>query len=338
LPTTRVLGIDRRQPDARLLREAALVLSGGGLVAFATETVYGLGAVAINPAAVARIFKAKGRPSFNPLIVHVQGVGEAKLCTTQWPEAAGRLARQFWPGPLTLVLPRSTLIPDLVTAGRETVALRVPASSVALGLIEHAGQPLAAPSANRSNGVSPTRAEHVLADLDGRIDLILDSGRTDLGLESTVVDLTESPLRVLRPGPVTAEQITLCLDRLHRVEALAAEPTESNRPASPGMLPLHYAPATPAWRIEDAAELTRLELPARSAIVVFGPAILPKIDPAIHQSHMPEPIRAGRDLYLTLRQLDALGLEQIVVVMPPDQPDWAAIRDRLSRATRPASP
>jgi L-threonylcarbamoyladenylate synthase len=338
LPTTRVLVIDRRQPDDRLLREAAQVLLRGELVAFATETVYGLGAVATNPAAVARIYKAKGRPSFNPLIVHVQGVDQAKLCTTVWPETAERLAQRFWPGPLTLVLPRSASISDLVTAGRDTVALRVPASSIALGLIEHTGLPLAAPSANRSNRVSPTQAEHVLADLEGRIALILDSGPTDLGLESTVIDLTASPHRVLRPGPVTTEQIALCLNGLDRVEAPAAPPTESNRPPSPGMLPLHYAPVTPAWRVEPTEDLTQLELPARSAILVFGPASVPDIDPSIQQRHLPEPIRAGRDLYLTLRQLDALALEQIVVVMPPQEPDWAAIRDRLTRATRPARP
>ena len=307
-------------------------------MAFATETVYGLGAVATNPAAVARIFEAKGRPSFNPLIVHVQGAEQAKQCASRWPATAGRLAERFWPGPLTLVLPRSALIPDVVTAGRDTVALRVPASSIALGLIEHAGLPLAAPSANRSNRVSPTRAEHVLADLDGRIDLILDSGPTDLGLESTVIDLTASPPRVLRPGPVTAEQIALCLNGLDTVELPAAEPAVRDRPASPGMLALHYAPETPAWRVEDAVELKRLKLPERSAIVVFGPAILPEIDPAIHQSCLPEPIVAGRELYLTLRRLDSLGLEQIVVVMPRDEPAWGAIRDRLMRATKPARP
>jgi L-threonylcarbamoyladenylate synthase len=336
LPTTRVIGIDRREPEASLLREAALVLTGGGLVAFATETVYGLGAVATNPGAVGRIFEAKGRPSFNPLIVHVQGAEQARLCTSFWPETAGPLAQQFWPGPLTLVLLRSALIPDVVTGGRDTVALRVPASSIALGLIQHAGLPLAAPSANRSNRVSPTRAEHVQADLDGRIDLILDSGPTDLGLESTVIDLTASPLRVLRPGPVTVEQIALCLNELDTVELPAVDPAPADRPASPGMLSLHYAPATPAWRVEHTGDLTTLELPARSAIVFFGPAILPEIDQAIHRVHLPEPILAGRELYLTLRRLDALGLEQIVVVMPPDQPEWAAIRDRLTRASRPA--
>jgi L-threonylcarbamoyladenylate synthase len=239
---------------------------------------------------------------------------------------------------LTLVLPRSGLIPDLVTAGRDTVALRVPASSIAQGLIEHAGLPLAAPSANRSNGVSPTRAEHVLADLDGRIDLILDSGPTDLGLESTVVDLTTSPLRLLRPGPVTSEQIRECLNGLDTIASPEEQPSAIDQPVSPGMLRVHYAPVTPAWRVEDAAELTRLELPARSAIVVLGPAVLPAIDAAIHRSHLPEPMLAARELYLTLRHLDSLGLEQIVVVMPPHQPAWAAIRDRLTRATRPVSP
>jgi L-threonylcarbamoyladenylate synthase len=308
------------------------------LVAFATETVYGLGAVATNPAAVARIFEAKGRPSFNPLIVHVQGVEQARQYTSLWPQTAESLARRYWPGPLTLVLLRSAMIPELVTAGRDTVALRVPASSIAQGLIERTGLPLAAPSANRSNCVSPTRAEHVLADLDGRIDLILDSGPTDIGLESTVIDLTKSPLRVLRPGPVTSEQIALCLNGLDTLEMPGEEPIAINRPAGPGMLPVHYAPSTPAWRVEHAGELKRLELPVRSAVIVFGAAILPEIDPEIHRLQLPEPTLAARELYLTLRNLDSIGLERIVVVMPPDQPEWAAIRDRLRRATAPTSP
>ena len=223
------------------------MLSRGGLVAFATETVYGLGAVATDPAAVARIFEAKGRPAFNPLIVHVEGIDQARTVHC-------RLAREpriawparFWPGPLTLVLPRSSLIPDIVTGGRETVALRVPAAAVARGLIERVGPAARGP---QRQPLEPALADpgRACPGRPGRPDRPDPRQRADaFGLESTVLDLTTSPLRLLRPGPVTAEQIALCLDGLDRVEAPAAEPTASNRPASPGMLPLHYAPATPA--------------------------------------------------------------------------------------------
>ena len=202
--TTRVIPVDPDEPDAGALAEAADILRGGGLVAFATETVYGLGADATNPEAVARIFEAKGRPSFNPLIVHADSTAMARRLVAGWPDEAEVLARCFWPGPLTLVLPRSGIIPDVVTAGRETVGVRVPRPEVARRLIAAAVCPVAAPSANRSTGISPTLASHVLRDLDGKVDLILDSGQTAVGLESTVVDLTLRQPRVLRPGPVTA--------------------------------------------------------------------------------------------------------------------------------------
>ncbi len=175
------------------------MLRRGGLVAFATETVYGLGADATDPAAVTGIFEAKGRPAVNPLIVHADGLEMARSCVASWPEEARILAEACWPGPLTLVLPRSARIPNVVTAGRETVGIRVPDTRVARLLIARTGRPVAAPSANRSTGISPTLARHVLKDLDGRIDLILDSGPTALGLESTVVDLSRDSPRLLRP-------------------------------------------------------------------------------------------------------------------------------------------
>ena len=226
-----------------------------------------------------------------------------------------------------------------MTAGRDTVALRVPASSIALGLIEHTGLPLAAPSANRSNHVSPTRAEHVLADLDGRIDLILDSGPTDLGLESTVIDLTASPLRVLRPGPVTTEQIALCLDGLDTVELPAAEPTAMRSAGKSGNAASALCPRDSglARRRCRRVNATGIAGAIRDRRLRAGhPARNRSGDSPITPAGT-DPSRA-RDLYLTLRHLDSLGLEQIVVVMPPDQPDWAAIRDRLTRATRPARP
>src|SRR5690242_6187855 len=226
--------------DAAALARAAAVLRGGGLVAFPTETVYGLGANALDPAAVARIFAAKGRPATNPLIVHVAEAAEAVRVAAAWPEAAARLAERFWPGPLTLVLPRRDTVPDAVTAGGPTVAVRVPAHPVARALIRAAGVPVAAPSANRSTQVSPTRAAHVLTGLDGRIDLLLDGGPTAGGLESTVLAVTASPPRLLRRGLVRPGEIEAVVGALARSGPVAAA-TGQVLP-SPGMLGRHYAP------------------------------------------------------------------------------------------------
>lgn len=336
---TVVLRLNTRDPDAAILRRAAEVLRSGGLVAFPTETVYGLGAVATDPAAVRRIFDAKGRPSTNPLIVHVDGVEMARDCISDWPGAAERLASSFWPGPLTLVLPRSSAIPDVVTAGRGTVGVRMPANEVARRLIETVGRPLAAPSANRSNRVSPTTAEHVLQDLDGRVDMVLDAGPATVGLESTVLDLTREPLlRILRPGPITRQQI----DALggFRWDEEAPE-TVDDRPApSPGMSSLHYAPATPTFRVEHEHELTPTAWAGRAALIRFGPveAGPSELRCPVGGPRLADPSVAAARLYELLRELDGRGLDRIVVVMPPDEPEWAAIRDRLNRAARAWEP
>ncbi len=238
---TRVLTVDRAQPDPAALEEAAEVLRRGGLVAFPTETVYGLGADATNPEAVARIFEAKGRPSTNPLIVHGWDIKTVRTAVNGWPVSAAKLAQRFWPGPLTFVLPRSRLIPDIVTAGQETVGTRVPDDLVACALLQRFGGLVAAPSANRSTRVSPSTAQHVLKDLDGRVDLILDAGPTCVGIESTVLDLTSHPPRLLRPGAITAGEIG---DRLKLTvatpEHLVADPGFAQ--TSPGQQELHYAP------------------------------------------------------------------------------------------------
>jgi L-threonylcarbamoyladenylate synthase len=308
-------------------------LRRGGLVAFATETVYGLGAIATDEAAVARIFVVKGRPAFNPVIVHVAGIDQAQDCVEGWPEAADDLARQFWPGPLTLVLNRSRLIVDLVSAGRPTVAVRAPAGKVARGLIDQTGLPIAAPSANRSNRLSPTRAEHVLADLDGLIDLVVDSGPTDVGLESTVLDLTGASPRLLRPGPISKWELESVLGGRAVVRPAAGESAE--RPSSPGQMPVHYAPRTPSYRVASSAELGRIPDLANLAVVVIGehPGVLEI--PAAQEFRLRSPEAASRLLYDVLHRCDALGLRSIIVVMPPDRPEWQAVRDRLLRATRP---
>ncbi len=200
---TIVLHVRADSPDVESIDYATSVLRSGGLVAFPTETVYGLGANALDAAAVARIFAVKGRPANNPVIVHVAAVDDVAAVATEWPEVAAHLAARFWPGPLTLVLPRRSEVPDIVTAGGPTVAVRLPAHPVAQAVIRAAETPLAAPSANRSTHLSPTQAAHVLQELEGQIDLVLDAGPTPGGLESTVLDLTSTPPRLLRPGLIT---------------------------------------------------------------------------------------------------------------------------------------
>ena len=332
LPASRVLVVDPADPDPAALDLAAQILKNGGLVAFATETVYGLGAIVTQPEAVARIFAAKGRPAVNPLIVHVTGIAQARDCAQDWPERAERLASRFWPGPLTLVVVRTPQIPDLVTAGRETVGLRAPAGLVARGLIERVGQPIAAPSANRSNRVSPTLAEHVIADLDGEIDLIIDSGPTAVGLESTVLDLTGDVPRVLRPGPISRPELEAALDE----QAVFEEAARASvlLPASPGQMPIHYAPRTPAYHVGSLEELAGFDTKG-FALIVIGDHPIAATHSAPLQFVLESPEIASRALYDVLHRCDALGKAAIVAVLPEDLPEWRAVRDRLMRACRP---
>ncbi len=238
---TEVLAVDARAPQPDLIARAAAVLRSGGLVAFPTETVYGLGALALDAAAVRRIFAAKGRPANNPLIVHIADPKDASQVAAEWPDAAERLARRFWPGPLTLVVPRTAGVPDATTAGGPTVAVRVPAHPVALALLRAVGAPVAAPSANRSAELSPTLAEHVLRGLTGRIDLVLDGGPTAGGIESTVLDMTTAPPRLLRPGLIGPAELEAVIGPVGRTGATQA----GSALPSPGMLPRHYSPRTP---------------------------------------------------------------------------------------------
>jgi len=301
--------------DAESIREAAAVLRAGGLVAFPTETVYGLGANALDATAVGRIFAAKGRPATNPLIVHVAEIAEAQTLVTTWPATARCLAERFWPGPLTLVLPRRPTVPDIVTAGGPTVALRVPAHPVARALLAEAKVPVAAPSANRSTQLSPTTAEHVFAGLDGRIDLVLDGGPCFGGIESTVIDLSGATPRLLRPGLLPLAELEAILGPLER----ATTGDETAALPSPGMLARHYAPRTPLVCVETPPE----PVPEGCVVVRFGPGELLPADPAA----------ASALLYALLHELDGRGLRGIVVVLPPDAPEWLAIRDRLARAS-----
>jgi L-threonylcarbamoyladenylate synthase len=329
---TEILRLDPERPDCEALEHAASVLRAGGLVAFPTETVYGLGAHALDPDAVRRVFEAKGRPSFNPLIIHVADAGAAERLAARWPDSASRLAERFWPGPLTLVVPRGSAVPDIVTAGLETVALRVPAHRLALALLRASSLPLAAPSANRYTEISPTTAEHVVKGLSGRVDLILDGGPTDLGIESTVLDLTGDRVRMLRPGSISAAEIE---DVVGPLESFAAATVEGAPQRSPGLARRHYAPRARLLlaRPDDpaAAGIIREARAAGQRVGAIGLGAPPaEVD---HRIRMPrDPAAYAARIYAALHQLDDLGCDLVLVEGVPASPEWLAVRDRLARA------
>ena len=314
--------VTKATPEA--IAEAAAALRRGELVAFPTETVYGLGADATNARAVAGIFEAKGRPRFNPLIAHVADVTAAgrlgKLTEHGW-----RLAEAFWPGPLTLVLRKRPECPvaDLATAGLATVAVRVPAHPIARWLLVEAGMPVAAPSANRSGHVSPTTAAHVAADLADRVAIILDGGPTAVGLESTVVDVTGKAPVILRRGGVSRETIAEIIGAPIEVATGAAD-----KPASPGMLARHYAPATPV-------RLNARDVHDGEALLAFGPRLPPHAGPVINLSASGDLTEAAANLFAALRTLDASGATAIAAMPIPEEGLGEAINDRLRRAATP---
>lgn len=315
--------------DLGEIARAAELLRSGRLVAFPTETVYGLGANALDSNAVARIYAVKGRPAASPLIVHVASIEMAQSLVANWPELAARLARQFWPGPLTLVLEKKPAVPDIVTAGLPTVGLRMPAHPVALALILAAGTPLAAPSANRFTELSPTTADHVRHGLGADVDLILDGGPCEVGIESTVLSLGELRPRLLRPGGISRAQLEAIIGPI----AVAQDGRTGAHPA-PGMHPRHYSPRTALYLVENG------ELPEG----------LPGDNPGkgiyLQHQHPPSRIGAGliihqmpqssadyaATLYDALHQADAQNYSRIIVDLPPLTPEWEAIHDRLKRA------
>ena len=327
-----VVRIDPEHPDPEALARAAALLRDGGLVAFPTETVYGLGAHALDARAVARIYEAKGRPAWNPLIVHVADVEGACALVARWPESAQRLAELFWPGPLTLVLPRRDVVPDAVTAGLDSVAVRIPSHPVALALLHAARVPVAAPSANRSTRVSPTTAAHVVRDLGDRVDLVLDGGPTTVGIESTVVALGDGEATLLRPGIVSVEQLEPVVGPLRRPAAPATG--DAPRP-SPGMAERHYAPRARVHLSDDADSLAAAAREAmRDGRIVGALLRTPIAVEATRVVQLPdEPSAYARELYATLHALDDLGCELVVVQDVPASAAWAGVRDRLLRAS-----
>jgi L-threonylcarbamoyladenylate synthase len=322
-----------REDRAKAVSEAVALLRDGETVALPTETVYGLAADALSPIAVAKIFEAKERPRFDPLIVHLPGANwleQVALIENETRLLSESLIAKFWPGPLTFVLPRKKIVPDIVTAGLETVAVRMSAHPVFAEIIREFGGPLAAPSANRFGRISPTTAEHVRAELDGRIPLIVDAGPTTHGIESTIIAAHGDKIDILRRGPITEEQLRGMgfPPMTHRQDA------DATKISAPGQLPLHYAPKTPLQLIDDAQSFSP-KPNQRCALLAWNPT---KIDNRFVEirrlSERGDLREAAANLFRSLRELDALDIDLIVAERVPDQGLGAAIMDRLRRASR----
>ena len=317
-------------PSDQEIEKAAEILRAGGLVAFPTETVYGLGADASNPAAVRKIFAAKGRPADHPVIVHIADMSELKHWAAEVPRAAWLLAEKFWPGPLTMVLKRSPHVNDLISGGQNSIGLRVPGHPVAQQLLKAFGGGIAAPSANKFGRLSPTTAEHVREELGNAVEMVLDGGPCDVGIESTIVDLTREPPAILRPGRVSAQQIT---------DALLVPLGESaaDRPRVPGSLASHYAPRAPLKLVQpDEIENYVRRQVVQPPVAVVARRGRPRDSKVALWQVAPEtPEEYARLLYATLRRLDDAGCGLIVVEALPLLPEWAAVRDRLDRAATP---
>ena len=344
------LTVDAEHLEAAEAREAlghaAAILRAGGLVALPTETVYGLGAHALDAVAVGRIFEAKQRPSWDPVIVHIAEMGmlEGLVCWEGLDAGvevrARRLMEAFWPGPLTLLLRRSAAVPDAVTAGRALVGVRMPAHPVALELIRRAGLPVAAPSANLFGHTSPTTAEHVLEDLDGRIDAVVDAGATGLGVESTVLDVCQSPMVIYRPGAVTAEQIRAVGGAVAVFQGGKLEETPREAMPSPGVGIRHYAPRArlvlvdaPLGELEARLEeFARESASERVGVMLPAKIAAPGGATVFAWGRWDAPEELARELYAGLRTLDAEGCTVILCPLPPAEGIGAAIRDRLLKA------
>ncbi|MCU0512309.1 MAG: L-threonylcarbamoyladenylate synthase [Anaerolineae bacterium] len=341
-PATLIARVDRATPDPELMALAGQIIRQGGLVAFPTETVYGLGANALDAAAVARIFQAKERPASDPVIVHIHSLAQLDEVAVDVPPVAFTLAEQFWAGALTLVLPRHPAVPPGISAGRATVAVRMPAHPVAQALLQAAGVPIGAPSANRFSRPSPTSAAHVMADLNGRVDVVLDGGSTDIGIESTIVDLTGPVPQVLRPGGIPLEALRPLLPALaYRPQYL---PDDVASAPAPGTLLKHYSPQADVLVFQGSDPLRVLEAMHQTAdkYVAEGHSvgILAQDSDALHFRGLEvQIVLCGRDeaafathLFAGLRTLDAVPVQKILVRAPQPVGLGLAVQDRLIRA------
>lgn len=333
---TRVLTVDPVSPAAEAIAEAVEVLRAGGIVAIPTETVYGLAAMALDAEAVARVYAAKGRPRHHPLIAHVLGEAQARRLAASWPERASTLARLFWPGPLTLVVERAAHVPSAMTGGADSIAVRAPSHPVARAVIEALDQPLAAPSANRYQGLSPTTAAHVVKELGNLVDLVLDAGESEAGIESTVIDIRSDPPHVLRPGAID-------LGTLRRVIPTIEAQTDSIRSAaprvSPGMDARHYAPRARLVLADTWVEAQRIAYGLAGSGALVGLVTYEKRTSSVREVRVlvrtlpRDPTQYARKLYGTLHDLDDAGCDSIVVQGVPKDEAWWAVDDRLRRGS-----
>ena len=334
--TTEILSTHTPELFQTAVLHAARLLRAGNVVALPTETVYGLAANALDAKAVAQIYEIKGRPSHNPIIVHVSDLAMAKRCVSHWPATATRLASAFWPGPLTMVLPRSDAIPDIVTAGGDTVGVRWPSHPFIQAVVRECDFPLAAPSANISNRLSPTNAAHVAAQLGDKLPFIVDGGQSQVGIESTVVDLTSTPPRVLRPGMIHTESLEATLEM---PVADCRLPIAVAALKSPGLLKKHYSPRAKlfvlSWRDTAAllAQLSTLNIPP-SRCGIIAHTTIPSDEQFGGVSVIPHDAEAfARAIYSELHRCDEAAVEWIIVESPPAAPEWEGIADRLRRAS-----
>jgi len=341
---TEVLRVDSDNPDPNAIERAAACLRRGGLVAFPTETVYGLGVHALDREAVLRLFRAKGRPANDPLIVHVSTIDDVAPLVTELSPDAYALAARFWPGPLTIVVRRSRAVPDEVTAGLGTVGIRVPSHPVARALISAAGIPIAAPSANLFSRPSPTDATHVIADLNDRIDMVVDGGPTEVGVESTVVDLSQGLPVILRPGAVGLDMLRAVLPKIDLRKSTTTQPSAAQR--SPGLMSKHYAPRAPVTVYEGDAEaaLSAMARDAlalvgggkRVALLAFAEDVARLVDLPVRLVHLGserDTADVAARLYAALRECDDLGAEAVLArIVTTQHALSAAVRDRLHRA------
>lgn len=318
------------------IRLAGKMLSEGQVVAIPTETVYGLAADAFNGSAVSQIFKAKGRPQDNPLIVHISSVCQVDLLARRFPEKAMKLAEKFWPGPLTMILPKRAEIPDEVTCGLDTVGIRFPSNKTAQAIITAAGTPLAAPSANRSGSPSPTTAQHVFDDMEGRIPLIIDGGECEVGLESTVITLaTETPV-LLRPGAITHEQLQKAIGKVDIASAVLSELSNEEKPASPGMKYKHYSPKAEVIILDGSTEKIKDYIQQNSSegdymLCFEGEEELFEL-PAVTYGTEDDALSQSHDLFSSLRKVDELGAKRVFARCPSSKGVGLAVLNRLLRA------
>jgi len=339
---TIVIKVDRDEPDRALLERAAGIIKNGGLAAFPTETVYGLGANALDSAACEKIFEAKGRPQDNPLIVHIFDPAEADALCRDVSDGARALMRAFWPGPLTIIMKKREVVPDAVTCGLDTVAVRCPSHRVARALLEMSGLPIAAPSANRSGRPSTTSAAHVIEDMDGRIDCIIDGGECEVGLESTIIDMTGQRPRLLRPGGVTVEQLEKVIGGIELDQALFRTMRDDERPLCPGMKYRHYAPRAAVTMVKgeagDACSLILRRIKQnplqKSGVLCYndyadmfaGAAVVKTVGKSGDKRAQ------ARALFAALREFDATDVAHIYAVCPDSGGIGLAIENRLSKA------